>query len=88
MHLRCPDTDPIALQDVADANRVHYSTVTRWRSRGIAGHKLNSFRIGGRWFVRREDLEAFDRGAVNQQPRPNVDAARDGTDAELDRLNI
>src|SRR5437016_6201811 len=38
---------------------VHSATVWRWMLRGVRGRKLASIQVGGRRYIRREDLEAF-----------------------------
>ena len=35
------------------------ATVTRWRTKGVKGVRLNATRIGGRWWTTREDVVSF-----------------------------
>jgi hypothetical protein len=50
---------------------VDISTLHRWRSRGLGGHKLPTFRIGGKRYVLRSALETFLR-ILNGSHRPET----------------
>lgn len=39
--------------------RLHVSTLHRWRTRGIKGRKLAATRLGGRWFGSLADVLGF-----------------------------
>lgn len=39
--------------------RPHVSTIWRWIERGVGGHRLPCFKIGGHRYISRTDLESF-----------------------------
>jgi excisionase family DNA binding protein len=53
----------LTLKQAADALPIspkpHRITVYQWIKRGVCGVKLRSQKIGGRVFVRRDDLDSF-----------------------------
>ncbi len=49
----------LSLREVAEHLNVHVTTVARWVSVGVRGHRLASVLIGGRRFVLRVALEDF-----------------------------
>lgn len=42
-----------------DGRPLHPSTIARWALYGLGGIKLHSFKIAGRRYVRRSDLQEF-----------------------------
>jgi hypothetical protein len=54
---------------------VDVSTLHRWRVHGLRGHKLPTFRIGGKRYVLRSALEAF-LGAVNASDSHSIPPTR------------
>lgn len=51
-----------------DGKRVHASTIWRWAQRGIRGIRLETRRVGGRFFTSREALERFTRALAELPP--------------------
>lgn len=51
----------LSLADAARAlpGRPHASTLWRWRTRGVAGRKLETVSLGGRVYTSREALQRF-----------------------------
>lgn len=43
----------------AGGDPIHISTLTRWCRQGIGGVRLESVKVGGRRYVRREDVRRF-----------------------------
>lgn len=84
MNLKLPKTLPFSLKAVADANEVHNSTVCRWVSRGVDGVRLETYRVGGRRYVRRRALEEFDRALNCSMPLTTATLCTDSVDEELD----
>ena len=49
----------ISLGQLANEQGLSMSTVRRWATRGVRGHKLECLYIGGRVYVTREAFERF-----------------------------
>jgi hypothetical protein len=83
-----PDRPTFRLAEFARAIGVHVATVHRWRLRGVRGHRLKTYLLGGRRCVDRVDAIAF-LAAVNDTnpPAPVTDAA-DRADRKLDRMGF
>ena len=77
----------------AKALNVHVSTIYRWGTgKGVRGHKLKLFRIGGRTFVQKSDWLAF-VDALNHGSIVAAEVARERMpisviDAELDAAGL
>lgn len=69
------DPERITLTKAASLLGVHVSTVHRWRSPGVRGHKLRCVRLGGKTFVTPAELERFI--AALSDPAPATEAAAD-----------
>lgn len=89
--LNLPDIDPLPINQLARAIGKNLATIYRWSSaRGVRGQRLRLTRIGGRTYVRRQDLDAF-LAALNGPALPDAraeraDAAR--MDLELDAAGL
>jgi len=63
--------------------KVHIGTALRWRSRGVAGHRLKAIRVGGRWLTRvswlRAFIQAVTAAADPTAPSESSPAATSGT---------
>jgi transposase len=60
----------LSLRQVAERYGVHPSTAARWANDGVRGRKLPTVLIGGRRFVREDDLDAFiDSGQDKNEKR-------------------
>ena len=57
----CHPEEQILSGHVARENRKHVSTVWRWVLRGVKGHRLESFLVGGRRYTTREAVGRFFR---------------------------
>jgi Protein of unknown function (DUF1580) len=75
----------------AQEEGVHVSTVWRWALRGVKGHRLESFSLGGRRYTTREAFARFvaatndERVNVGQTPRQR-EREIDAAEKELDAL--
>jgi hypothetical protein len=80
------DTLPHPARDLLDSPRysmrqtaarcgVHVVTLWRWTTAGVRGHRLPSYILGGRRFVRARDLDLFIQ--LLQDARPEQAACRD-----------
>jgi hypothetical protein len=76
---------------------LHPATLHRWRERGVLGadgnrRRLLMTRLGGRWYVRDEDLSAFFAAlaATEGEPRTPASTTHSAEQAarELDRIGI
>ena len=83
-----PECPTFRLAEFARIVGVHIATVHRWRLRGVRGHRLRTYLLGGRRCVDRVDAVAF-LAAINDTnpPAPVTDAA-DRADRELDLLGL
>ena len=68
---------------------LHVATVHRWRKPGVAGVRLESLRVGGRWMT---TIEAIDRfvtatNAARDRPGPAADPSRRRQAAAARRLD-
>jgi len=65
----------IALNALAKREGVHLSTCWRWCLRGVKGHKLESFNVGGKKFT---TIPAFERwlALINGGPVANGQTLR------------
>ena len=88
MNLKLPKTEPYSIAAIAIVNGVHNSTVSRWGTRGVNGVRLRTYKIGGRKFVCRQDLEEFDRRVNGLLPFSPAESERDSVDEELDLAGI
>lgn len=79
-------TEKLLLLCRATANvpgRPHASTLVRWASRGVAGVRLETVKIGGRRYTSAEAIDRFisrTSGRVSQRverTNPSIDAALD-----------
>src|SRR5690606_29884107 len=85
----------ISLTDLAKREDVAVSTVWRWTTRGVAGHRLEAFSVGGRKFTTEESFARWveaTNSATSGLPSPTVSAAHqqaiDAAEAEADRLGL
>ena len=91
MMIDLPTAERFAMREVASLLDVHVSTIWRWANRGVRGHRLCAFRVGGRMFVLRSALETF-LLALNR-PATDVAETQDpgnptDVDNELDAAGI
>lgn len=83
----------VSLTKLAREQHVHVSTVWRWALRGVRGHRLESFSLGGRRYTTREAFERFiartngERLPASQTPRQRQRDI-DAVEHELDRMGI
>ncbi|MFN3166113.1 MAG: DUF1580 domain-containing protein [Phycisphaeraceae bacterium] len=49
---------------------IHIRTVRRWATKGLKGRRLQTVRVGGRYYVRLEWLEHFIAMRPTQDPTP------------------
>ncbi len=89
--VKLPAKDPIPVNEVARALDKHVSTLYRWASpRGVRGHRLRLFRLGGRTCIYRRDLEQFFQSLNGEQrtpTNPHLGADRQ-IDNELDAAGL
>lgn len=64
---------------LADVDR---TTLFRWRNHGVRGHRLQTFRVGHRVFIREADLLAFLEAINDDRDEPLTDRA-DEAGAEI-----
>ena len=85
------------LLQVARELHKHLATMHRWRERGISDpdgirHHCHMTRVGGRWYVRDEDLAAFFRALAGNAATATPDQSRshsaERASRELDALGI
>jgi len=92
--VKLPDKEHFNLREVASALDVHAATVWRWALKGLRGIKLPTFLVGGRRYVRREDLESFLDALNNGPGEPEKSASHQkaaaiaAAEAELDAAGI
>ncbi|MEM9662606.1 MAG: DUF1580 domain-containing protein [Planctomycetota bacterium] len=48
---------------------MHVSTVWRWASRGVRGHKLKTWRVGGTTCTTAQAIDEFIAASSGPQPR-------------------
>jgi len=79
-----------SLQQVAHRLDVYVATVWRWTLHGVRGHRLRTFHIGGRRFVREADLDAFLAALNSATPLPSDDRRRraDVAGTKLDAMGV
>lgn len=81
----------VSLTKLAQEQKIHLSTVWRWALRGVRGHRLECFSIGGRRYTTREAFERFvaatngERLPTPQTPRQQQRSA-DETQRVLDEI--
>jgi len=81
----------VSLLTLARELGVHVSTVWRWSLRGVRGHQLKCFSLGGRRYTTRQAFTRFlaatngERIVVGQTPRQR-ERAIDLAEKELDAL--
>ena len=73
MHNQLSGEDRFSINQIARLLRKHSGTIWRWVLRGVRGHRLRSFHVGGRRYVTRKDLEAF-LSAINATGKPDADS--------------
>ena len=81
----------VSLSKLAEEQRVHCSTVWRWALRGVGGHRLECFSLGGRRYTTRE---AFGRWvgklngpvAVSNPILPDRERTIDAAERDLDAM--
>jgi hypothetical protein len=70
----------------------HTSTVYRWISRGLRGHRLEAIRLGGALYTSREALQRFAElltaGSPGHLTGRGRRRAADAADEELTRLGL
>ena len=81
----------VSLTKLAREQGVHVSTVWRWALRGVRGHRLECFSLGGRRYTTREAFERFIAHTTTKGcPRPETPRQRqrsiDAAERELDQL--
>jgi len=62
-------------EEVAAECRVNRSAVNRWIRFGVDGIRLVATRVGGRWMVKRNDLEDFKKALTNLSLPPEDERA-------------
>jgi len=78
-----PKSPRLPVKTVAKRLGVSFQTLYRWAQRGIRGHRLPLFRVGGRSFVLENELDEFLRN-INAterragQPLASVKSTRRG----------
>lgn len=83
----------ISLTALAREQRVAVSTVWRWTLRGVRGHRLECFALGGRRYTTREAFARFvartngERVVNGQTPRQRKAAIR-AAERELDAFGV
>ena len=65
----------ISLVDLARREGVHVATVWRWCLRGVRGHRLESFSIGGRKFTSLPSYERWIAALNGEKIRSETPAA-------------
>jgi uncharacterized protein DUF1580 len=73
----------LSLSALARRENVHSSTPWRWCLRGIRGHRLESFNVGGKRFTTTLAYERWIE-AINGEPIASGQTARQG-EREIDR---
>lgn len=89
------EAERLTLKDVGKLSRVDLSTVWRWCQKGVRGHRLESFNVGGRRYVLRERLDDF-VAALNAgrdspdvgRPSKSSQQRQQRAESELDRIGI
>jgi Protein of unknown function (DUF1580) len=81
----------LSLTELAKEQRVATSSVWRWTLRGIKGHRLEAFNLGGRKFTTRDAFARFlaaingEKLAASATPRQR-EAAQNLVEEELDAI--
>lgn len=94
--IKLPEKDSFSPAELARAVGKHCATIWRWMVRGVRGHRLASYRLGGQRRIAREDILAFieainsdtaiNGSAKGETPRRAEEVRR--VEDELDRLGI
>lgn len=70
----------LSMNEVAEIVGVHGTTVARWVTVGVRGHKLASVLVGGRRFVLRTALEGFLAHGNDAGPPKRTATAHDASE--------
>jgi Protein of unknown function (DUF1580) len=81
-----PDRERFRFGELARAIGKDVSTIFRWTLRGVRGHVLKSYVVGGQRYVEREDFLAF-IGAINGSRTPAATGGKADREAELRRVD-
>lgn len=67
--------------------RLHVSTLHRWITRGVRGHKLPATRLGGRWLASAASVQQF-CSARNSNPETSITGTSDIQTRLADEFNM
>lgn len=94
MNIDLPNQPRFRERDLAKALDKHVSTVVRWRQRGVRGHVLRSYLVGGQRYIDRQDFVNFitalngSESGTSPLPPPDHEEKMRRVNEELDRAGI